>query len=642
MNLLVPLGLLGLLGIVALIVIYLIKPNYQQKVVSSTYVWKLSLKYRKKRLPVGRIRNLLIFVCQVAIITSLAMVLARPVTPGGQTATSAEKVLVIDASANMHASVGGQTRFDRAAELASAAIESAFEQNGGSVTLIVARENTDVLYRRAGADKKQDLLAAVTALAEQGCSYATGDIGGAMEAAQGVLDENPLAEVLLYTATKYDNPGTVNVVDVSADGEWNAAILEVNKNYVENVYSFDVTVAAYGRETILPVYCTVDGVNGNKSKTLELVREVRCTADNPVTVTFASAGTDDDPGIYSYSSVQFRVEAADSMTNDNTYYLYDGTKPEMKFQYSSSSPNKFWIAAMESLRNALRDNWDFADPEEVFLDGSQGAVEPATEGFDFYIFEGKMPDKLPRYGTILLVNPQNVPSDGGFRLGGTAAYGTQLKAGSAHAVTEGVNPDEITVNAYMRVTSYDAYDTLLYCGGDPALMFKTERTSSVDRHIAIITFSPNYSDLTLTVSFASLFYNLFQYTQPTAVTDSRGLPESVFEVGQSIVVTARGTDLKVTGPDGYTADETTFAGSVFAPGTYIVTQIVLPDGTQTTRFFVKIASSESNIFAQKAQIDGDLRRAEVPDDSYDWLFWLALALVALITLEWALQAKENF
>ncbi|UKI12805.1 MAG: BatA domain-containing protein [Oscillospiraceae bacterium] len=44
---LIPLGLLGLLGIVALILIYIIKPNFQQKLISSTFIWRLSLKFKK-------------------------------------------------------------------------------------------------------------------------------------------------------------------------------------------------------------------------------------------------------------------------------------------------------------------------------------------------------------------------------------------------------------------------------------------------------------------------------------------------------------------------------------------------------------------------------------------------------------------
>ena len=79
MRLLTPLGLLGLLGIVALIIIYIIKPNYQQKVISSTYVWKLSLKYRKKKIPVNKLRNFLIILCQILILTAAAMILTEPV-----------------------------------------------------------------------------------------------------------------------------------------------------------------------------------------------------------------------------------------------------------------------------------------------------------------------------------------------------------------------------------------------------------------------------------------------------------------------------------------------------------------------------------------------------------------------------------
>ena len=78
MTLLTPLGLLGLLGLVAWLIIYLIKPNYQQKLISSTYIWKLSLKYRKKRLPISKLRNLLLILCQIFILTLCAGILAQP------------------------------------------------------------------------------------------------------------------------------------------------------------------------------------------------------------------------------------------------------------------------------------------------------------------------------------------------------------------------------------------------------------------------------------------------------------------------------------------------------------------------------------------------------------------------------------
>ena len=45
------LGFLGLIGVAALIVIYILKPKYREKMVSSTFMWRLSLKYGKKQPP---------------------------------------------------------------------------------------------------------------------------------------------------------------------------------------------------------------------------------------------------------------------------------------------------------------------------------------------------------------------------------------------------------------------------------------------------------------------------------------------------------------------------------------------------------------------------------------------------------------
>ena len=81
MELLRPLGLLGLLGIAILILIYILKPNYQQKIISSTYVWKLSLKYRRKQVPINRLLSILLLILQILVIAACAMVLAQPFIP---------------------------------------------------------------------------------------------------------------------------------------------------------------------------------------------------------------------------------------------------------------------------------------------------------------------------------------------------------------------------------------------------------------------------------------------------------------------------------------------------------------------------------------------------------------------------------
>ena len=62
MSWLTPLGFLGFIGLIILIIIYIIKPNYQNKIISSTFIWKLSLKLRKKKIPVSKLRNIILFI----------------------------------------------------------------------------------------------------------------------------------------------------------------------------------------------------------------------------------------------------------------------------------------------------------------------------------------------------------------------------------------------------------------------------------------------------------------------------------------------------------------------------------------------------------------------------------------------------
>ena len=48
MKFMIPLGFIAILSVAILVVIYLIKPSYKSKTLPSTYIWKESLKYRKK------------------------------------------------------------------------------------------------------------------------------------------------------------------------------------------------------------------------------------------------------------------------------------------------------------------------------------------------------------------------------------------------------------------------------------------------------------------------------------------------------------------------------------------------------------------------------------------------------------------
>ena len=146
MSWLTPLGFLGLAGLIALIIIYIIKPNYQLKIISSTFIWKLSLKLRRKKIPINKLRNILIFICQFLIITSTALMLAQPFIPTEKEQIVTERVAIIDASASMRSTLGVDTRFHRAVEDVRAMSAQTLEE-GGKINIILAAESAAYLVQ---------------------------------------------------------------------------------------------------------------------------------------------------------------------------------------------------------------------------------------------------------------------------------------------------------------------------------------------------------------------------------------------------------------------------------------------------------------------------------------------------------------
>ena len=196
MNLLLPWGLLGLLSVAVLLLIYILRPNYQHKLVSSTFIWKLSLKYRKNRIPISRLRNIIILILQILLLVSLAFMMAKPVIPLFSTVSAHEKIAVIDASASMMVASGGQTRFERAAEKVKQLTQETLAYEDGYMSVIVAGTDAQFLFSRLNSENSDQAENLLDELTRDLCGYGSADIGGAAELAEEVLAVNSDAEVL--------------------------------------------------------------------------------------------------------------------------------------------------------------------------------------------------------------------------------------------------------------------------------------------------------------------------------------------------------------------------------------------------------------------------------------------------------------
>lgn len=666
MRLLLPLGLLGLAGIVALIIIYIIKPNFQQKLISSTYIWKLSLKFKKRKIPLSKLRNILLIACQVLIILSMTLILSRMVFILQEKSDQPEAVLIIDASASMRAGEKESTRYERAVTAAIKQTEAVFAKNG-VVSIILAKDNNTFLAERASAESKDAVLGELNALleSENGCSYAGSDIAAAVTMTDSILAANPSAKVYLYTDKTFARiSDNVNLVNVNEETEWNAAILSATAEFEDNYYTFRIEVACYGRDMNLDVKMEIFGANAKNSEdtsagTVTLEQTVPCTANQVMTLIFKYVPEEDatefentlpetsvfynlstEERVYAYQSVHISIDAEDSMASDNNFDIYGGLKELIRVQYYSAGkdpttgrtlgPNVFFQEAFAALKKVYAGKWDI-QITEVKVGNPY-----ATEGFDFYIFEHTMPDKMPTDGVVLLCDPMSAPEGSGIRVDNIIDLkksSVYLASETAHPILNNMNPTAITVSRYDKISCTDpSYTTLLSYGGDPMLLVKKDETSRV----GILCFSLHYSNLPLLVDFPLMMYNMFEYFLPATVTSNS------FETEEPITVNSRGPSLSISGYETDITLESFPSGfSLSTPGSYTLAQTTFAGKAVRETIYVRMPRAESNIFTQEDAIDCPKYEIDESDYYSDLLLYLAAALVALILLEWYLQHKES-
>lgn len=649
MKLLVPLGLLGLLGLLILFLIYILKPNYQQKMVSSTYVWKLSLKYKKKRVPVSRLRNLLILLCQILILCGAAFIISKPVIVHGDGSVQSEKIFIIDASANMLAASNGETRFQRAIDKVQDAANEAFSNNE-LVSIICAGKEASFIVQRI--PRGQSALVSLY-LSELSCSYGKGDIDGAMLLAEDVLAENSDAEVILYTATEYRNKGFVTVENVAIEGERNIAILSADAELVDNFYVFTIEVASYGSDEMFDLCADVSDANG-KGTTVSLpTTSVQTYSGEPYKVIYTVEARangynttyvtcEKDAKIYSFESVRVYIsekDATDNYSLDDEYYIYGGNKQSIKVLYYSTLPNPYIEQALQAVQSP--DN-EWTDKYELRITEVKTGA-PETKGYDLYIFEHTMPNVLPTDGVVFMINPDK-EVNAGFSLGRTVTIsnwsgdGATLSPGVDHPLMEYINATDIRLTEYKQINenTLDGYDVLMYYEGNPVFFAKNETKAK----IAVLPFSLNNSTLGVSFYLPVLMTNFFNYYFPMT------LESNAYDVYSSIELNARGSGLTLLDSNNNNESisfETTPASFIaYEPGTYTVIQTLISDALQTEKFYVRITSSQSNIVNVEDVLTNPnvVRKDKFTYD--DLLVYLAAAVIALLFIEWILQSREGF
>ncbi len=428
-----PLGWLGLLAIPVIIIIYIIRSKYKPKTVSSTFIWRRSLKYVKRKIPINFIMSLLL-IMQILVALASTLAITRPLVKPPK---SGETIVIVDASASMNTTDGEKTRFEIAKEKLREAAENVGENARMSIILADSRENAEFQFEGDSTEplsSKTDILDIIESLE---CTKSTSNLDGALELAEKRLEKNKGAKVVVYTdkqhAVQIQSKNNLEVVLCSRSNETNAGIVSVQDQLVAAGYRFDTVLKNYGRSNSFQVTLTASlgygeekhiattTVTMNDEEELEVIFTPVKNAQveqgkNQVIVPISTNQSFD---YYEYIRVDINVE--DGLSDDNSFLLYSEVQQNPSILLVSnnltiSENGQVDPSQMTLLRNALGSLGYVIRSTDMYKT-AEAVPDSKLSGYDLYIFEGVMPKIVPTDGAVWFLNAPSSPTGTGVVFG---------------------------------------------------------------------------------------------------------------------------------------------------------------------------------------------------------------------------------
>ena len=592
MQFLEPMGAWALLALAAVLAFYLLKRQYEERTVPSTYLWRMALRDESASRPLERLRRSLLLILQLLAAALFALALMRPALPGH---AAGEFVIVLDASASMQAAdETGRTRMEEARQRAEELVRglNALDR----VTVLRAGTNVDVLTSRAD---RQTAIAAIRA-AQSGSGGAR--MEEALSLARAMAQEIEGLDICVFSDASIAPVEGASLYTVGAAAE-NRALVSLAVEETASGGRAVARVANYGAACEIQLEGYADGA-------LCDVRTAQAGAGETVSVSF-----DVPPGAQ-------RVEAR--LANGGALALDDA---------------RWWRRAEDTRRTVV-----LAGEGNLFLEAAlalradidvvRASVEEAQaiEGAQLYIFDGVLPQTLPQSGSLLCVNP---PEGAGIL--GISVAGAQTPQGAVHAggrFSENLSLAGVALRTYRPLSGGEA---ILLCGDDAIAAW----AESGAQRAAVIGFDLSDSNLPVKYDFPVLMLQLLDALAPDA---SMGVADAVAGEAVPVTASARAEAVSVITPAGesvslappFPAAPFTGADEV---GEYALVE-TLPEGEERAWFAVYMPAAESDVRAvaeDAAQTGGGTVRAA----GREMTMWAVLLLLAALMLEWWVSRREN-
>lgn len=603
MRFLNPNGLWLLLGVPALIIIYLIKAQHEDRPVSSTYIWKLSSRFMKKRLPMQKIKKILMFLLQLLIVVTVSLLAARPAVVNGK---SCNYIAIIDASASMQTTdETGTSRF----EYALAQVEELSDEiaNGHRVSIILAADSASWLVQESTSQNEVKL-----ALNNAKCTNGTCDTAEAIELAELLCQRSSNAQVLFFTDNEYTETENIQVTNLNKN-EWNVSVSSITAKAAQKGTTFTGNVISYNRDATVTVGLRIDGQ-------IVDAQIIDCTQDVSTAITFTAED------VSSYDTAEIFIETSDALQTDNSYAICRKSDRTYSVLLVSESP-----LYLESALNAL-------GTCEVTVVSSLEEAE--LSGQDLYIFDGISPEIYPEDGSVLVFGTHQLPD--GLTAGSAIDTSAVLRMNTEQQsdLFEGLSLLETAVTNYSALNGNTAWEPLFYC--DDAAVLATKEIGS-GLQFTVVSFDLHDSNLPMQTDFIVFMRNLVEFSVPSFLRDTDHtaggtVALTVMPAAQQLYVELPDDSIKALSTAGSIS-------SVAVDEVGIYTAVMTSaDGGEYVDFFVHIPDGESTTYTVSelsVELSSDTETHAEDAISEVW-FWLSLGMLLIVLTEWGWYYHEQY
>ncbi len=471
-----------------IIFLYLMKRTYQDMTISSTWLWKQTLREMEARKPWQKFRYHLLLMLQLLAALFFIVGLSQPAFPI-QGLTAKHSILVIDISGSMWTQEEGKTRMEMAKEKVLEWIDHKSEQQ--MVTLITMGKVPKIV-----ASKSKDRTGLKRTIKQLQAGMSAADFRTTMSLANAISVNDPSSEVIVIsdgavqTATSTHLPH--RFVQVGKTSE-NVAIGAVSSEQEGHQQRLFVRVDNWGKKKN-QITVSVR----NKENRLLQTQSMHIASGKSEVIHFESLPPSD------YYHIQLRSDR-DALLLDNQQYYFSNQKNAVTMQWMGDR-NLFLQKAL-----ALHPHFTWEQSQQ-----SSQKLSPFT-------IVNNHPQPLPQTGPLFVIRPHQAQKL--VTVTGTTSVSGTVQIDQHHPIVHRLPLKELAISEVVQVKVPTWAEPVLKINETPILLAGEYQ----GRKVVIFLFDLQHSDLVLQPSFPILVAQTINWLYPVL-----GMKESQATVGDPI------------------------------------------------------------------------------------------------------------